>query len=214
MGVISLTRFESVPGHQGKHLELHMEALGRLRAMGMQAIAMQPLAGGDVGSLVMSVNHANYAEYASSTQKTLADDSWREFYAGAMASGAAKQVESSMFNDLDAAFTPDADRPLGCVLATQWRARAGRMEEFVGKVMESKAHVERLGSRSRELQSVVGAHPMSMLIVTGFADLDAYGAYTDSLSTDAGWQDFWAGAMKDPSADLIRSGLYLNISGD
>ena len=58
MGVISLTRFESMPGHAGKHLEIHMEALERLRGMGMQAVALQPLAGVDVGSLGMSINRS------------------------------------------------------------------------------------------------------------------------------------------------------------
>ena len=212
MGVISLTRYESMPGHAGKHLEIHMEALERLRGMGMQAVALQPLAGGDVGSLGMSINYASYADYAAGMQKVQGDASWQEFYAGAMASGVARQVESSLMNDLDPSFQPAADRPLGVVLATQWRAIHGKMEAFVGKVLESMPLSEAMGGLSRPMQSIVGSHPMSMMVATTFPDLDAYGAYADKSGSDADWQAFWAAAMSDPTADLIRSGLYVNMS--
>jgi hypothetical protein len=212
MGMIELSRFETQPGHAAKHGELHMEALERLRGMGFQAVALQPLAGGDVGSLTMSVGYANTADYVASTKKAQGDAGWQEFYARAMASGAAQQVEGSLFTDLDPAFQPDPDRPLGVVMATQWRARPGRMEDFVGNVIGSGVHVARLGGVSRPLQSVIGMHPMSTLVATTFTDLDAYAAYTDSLATDSEWQSFWAGAMKDPSAELLRSGLYVNMS--
>jgi hypothetical protein len=55
---------------------------------------------------------------------------------------------------------------------------------------------------------------MTMLTTTGFADLDAYGEYADKIGVDAEFQAYWAEVMKDPTADLVRSGLYLNISGD
>lgn len=212
MGVIALTRFESVPGHAVKHLEYHMEALERLRAMGMQAVALQPLAGSDIGSLAMSINYASYADYSTSMQKVQNDAGWQEFYAGAMGSGVARQVESSLMNDLDPAFQPAADRPLGVVLATQWRAIHGKMEAFVGKVLESMPISERMGGLSRPMQSIVGSHPMSMMVATTFTDMDAYGAYADAANSDVEWQTFWAGAMTDPTADLLRSGLYVNMS--
>lgn len=212
MSVVTITRFRTEPGRFADHLALHLEALQRLRGLGMQAIAMQPLAGGDVGSLVMSVNYDTTADYVSSLQKAQADSGWQEFYANAMASGAATQVEASIFNDLDPSFRADASRPLGAVLGFQWRARPGRMEDFIGNVMDSIPHIERLGGSGRQMQSAVGAHPMTMLTTVGFADLDAYGEYTDKLGTDAEFQAYWAEVMKDPTADLVRSGLYLNIS--
>lgn len=212
MGVIALSRFASQPGHAGKHLELHLEALQRLRSLGMRAVALQPIVGGDVGSLAMSVNYTDNADYATSMQKVQSDEGWQNFYSGAMASGAAVQVESSLMSDLDPAFQPDPDRPMGVILATQWRAIPGRMEEFIGKVIESDAHVRRLGGVPRPMQSVIGQHPMTMMVATGFGDMDAYAAYADKLATDAEWQAFWGAAMADPSADLIRSGVYLNIS--
>ena len=211
MGVIALTRYASQPGHAVTHLELHMEALERLRGLGVKAVALQPLAGGDVGTLAMSVNYASYADYAATTQKVQADPGWQEFFAGAMASGAAHLVESSLMNDLDPTFQPAGDRPLGVVLATQWRAIHGKLEAFVGKVVESMPISERMGGRSRPMQSIVGAYPMSMMVATTFADMEAYGAYADAANSDAEWQAFWAGAMSNPTADLIRSGLYLNM---
>ena len=140
----------------------------------MQAVALQPLAGGDVGSLGMSVNFASYADYAASMQKIQSDAGWQEFFAAASASGAAQQVESSLMNDLDPAFQP--------------------------------------GGLSRPMQSIVGAYPMSMMVATTFVDMDAYGAYADAANSDPEWQAFWAGAMSDPTADLLRTGLYVNMT--
>jgi hypothetical protein len=147
-------------------------------------------------------------------QKIQADEKWQEFWLRASAGGSAMQVESSLFSDVDPGFQPDPDRPLGVIMATQWRAKPGRIADFMAKVIGSYEHIQRLGGTPRALQSVIGAHPMTTLVVVSFADLDAYGTYADRIASDAGWQEFWASAMTDPTADMIRSGLYLNISGD
>ena len=114
--------------------------------------------------------------------------------------------------DLDPAFQPDPERPLGAVLATQWRPKDGRLNDFVGKVMESASHVERMGGSTRALQIVVGSHPLTIMVVNGFADLDAFGAYSDRSAADAEWQAFWNTALNEPTADLVRSGIYVNIT--
>jgi hypothetical protein len=85
--------------------------------------------------------------------------------------------------------------------------------DFMGNVMTSFGHITRLGGAPRALQSVIGRHPMTVLVSIGFADMDAYGAYSDATAGDEQWQAFWAGVLSDPTADLIRSGLYVNISG-
>ena len=214
MGVISLNGFKTEPGRLADHLAASMEALGLLRGLGAQAVVLQAIAGGDVGTIATSINYADNADYATSMQKIQGDAKWQEFWARATAGASATQVESSLFTDVDPSFQPDPGRPLGAVMATQWRAKPGRIAEFVAKVMESHEHVRRMGGTPRALQSVIGAHPMTMLVVATFEDLDAYGAYADKTASDAAWQEFWAGAMADPTADMIRSGLYVNISGD
>ena len=214
MGVISLNGFKTEPGRLADHLAASMEALGLLRGLGAQAVVLQAIAGGDIGTIATSINYADNADYATSMQKIQGDAKWQEFWARASAGGSATQVESSLFTDVDPSFQPDPGRPLGAVMATQWRAKPGRIAEFVTKVMESQEHVRRMGGTPRALQSVIGAHPMTTLVVVTFEDLDAYGAYADKTASDAAWQEFWAGAMADPTADMIRSGLYVNISGD
>jgi len=180
--------------------------------MDIRAVALQPIAGTDVGTLSVSVNYANNAEYAATMQKVLGDAGWQDFYARTGASGASQLVETSVFSDLDPSFQPAADRPLGVLLATQWRARPGRMADLVAAITTSAAHIERMGGAPRAMQSVIGAHPMTMITTIAFADLDAYGTYSDKLAGDGQWQAFWADAMADPSAELIRSGVYINIS--
>lgn len=211
MAVVSLSGFRTEPGRTADHMAASMEALGHLRRLGLEAILLQPIAGGDIGTLALVVNYADNAAYAAALQQIAADEQWQEFLARAMAGASAVQVESSLMNDLDANFQPSADRPLGVLLATQWRAKDGRLADFMGKVAESVPHIERMGGAARTMQSIVGRYPMTTMISTAFADLDAYGAYSDQTASDAEWQAFWAGALNDPTADLIRTGVWLNI---
>lgn len=214
MSVVTLHGFRTEPGRLADHMASTAEAITHLRRLGLQAVAMQPIAGSDVGTIAVSVNYANNADHAASIQRVQADSGWQDFWARSSSGAASVLVESSVFSDLDTSFQPATDRPLGVILATQWRARPGRLADFLAAVMTSTPHIERMGGLPRTMQSVIGAHPMSMLLTTTFADLDAYGEYADKLADDAQWQEFWAGAMADPSGELIRTGVYLNISGD
>ena len=212
MGVVSLIGFRTEPGRLADHLSASAEALGHLRRLGLQAANFQLIAGTDVGTITTSINYANNADYAASLQKVQGDGQFQEFWVRAAAGASAVQVESSLFTDVDANFQADPSRPLGVVLATQWRAVPGRLMDFMGHVMTSFGHISRLGGAPRALQSLIGAHPMTALVTVGFADLDAFGAYGDATATDEQWQAFWAGVLADPTADLIRSGVYANIS--
>ena len=212
MAVLSLSGFKTEPGRLADHLAASEEAVGHLRRMGLAAMAVQAIAGTDIGTIATSINYENNAAYAAGMQKIVADESFTEFWARAAAGASAVQVESSLYSDVDPSFQPAADRPLGAILATQWRARPGRMEDFVANVIESIPHIERMGGVARPMQSLIGSHPLTMLVTTAFPDLDAYGAYADKTATDEQWQAFWSGVMSDPSADIIRAGLYVNIS--
>ena len=59
--------------------------------------------------------------------------------------------------------------------------------DLMGNVMTAIPHIERLGGQARVMQSLIGLHPLTLLVTTAFSDLD-------------------------PTADLIRSGLYMNIT--
>lgn len=214
MAVVSLNGFRTEPGRLADHLTAAAEALQHLRRLGVQAVNLQPIAGSDVGTIATSINYASNADYAAASQRIMADATWQEFWGRVSANGSATQVESSLFTDVDASFQPSPDRPLGVILATQWRPRPGRIVDFMGNVIASMPHIARMGGLARAMQSLIGAHPMTVLVTTSFADLDAYGAYADATASDAQWQSFWAGVMADPTADLIRSGVYVNISGD
>ena len=212
MGVIALNRFATRPGRLADQLAAGAEAVGHMRRIGLQPMQLQPIAGGDIGSIVFAINHPDNAAYAAGTQKLQADEQWQAFWGGLMADPPADQVESTLMSDLDPTFQPDPDRPLGAMLATQWRPKDGRLNDFVGKVIESAPHVARMGGVTRALQIVVGAHPLTIMVVNGFSDLDAYGAYADRSATDAAWQAFWNDALNVPTADMIRSGVYVNIT--
>lgn len=213
MGVISLNTFRTETGRLADHMAATTEALALLHRLGQQAMVIQPLEGNDVGTISTVVNYASNAARVAGIQAIMADEGWQEFWLRAAAGGSATPTEASLFQDLDPSFQPTADRPMGALLAIQWRPKPGRMVDFVGQVMTAVPHIERMGGTVRTTQSLLGAYPMTVLISTSFADLDAYGAYADMTATDAQWQEFWGGAMADPTANIVRSGLYLNISG-
>ncbi len=214
MAVSYVSTWRTEPGKFNEHLEGMTEALGHLRRLGLQAVLLQSIAGSDAGTMSHSVNFANYAAFATDFQKLNADPEWQEFYSDVMRKGPAVEVEASLFQDVDASFQPAADRPLGVIAATQWRPLHGRGADFLAQVEAGLQHVQRLGGTARVMQSVNGLHPNTVLIPVTFADLDAWGAYSDSLAADEQWQEFWAGAMGDPTADLVRAGVFVNISGD
>lgn len=214
MGVVSVNGFRTEPGRLDDHLAAAGEALGHLRRLGLQAITLQPIAGGDIGTVSTVVNYASNADHAAALQKIAGDEQWQAFWSKAASGGSAVQAESSIYSDVDASFQPSPDRPLGVILATQWRARPGRLMDFMGNVMASMPHIERMGGLARAMQCLVGEHPMTVLVTVSFPDFDAYGAYADTTASDEQWQAFWAGVMSDPTAELVRSGVYANISGD
>lgn len=213
MAVLSVASFKTEPGRLADHLAASEEAIGHLRRLGLAAIASQVVAGTDIGTIATSINYEDGAAYATGIQTILADEGWQEFWGRAAGGGSAMQVESSLFNDMDPDFQLDPNRPLGVIMATQWRAKPGRIADFAANVIQSFPMIERMGGTPRAVQCVIGAYPMTTLVTTTFADLDAYGAYTDAIGGDDEWQSFWAEAMADPTADMVRSGLYLNISG-
>lgn len=208
MGVVAINSFRTEPGRLADHMAAASEALGHLRRLGLAAMNLQPLAGSDVGSIATVVNYADNASHAAGIQKVQGDGEWQEFWLRASSGGSATQVESAIYNDVDPDFQPATDRPLGVLTAVQWRAHDGRLMDFMGKVMEALPHIERMGGSPRVLQSMVGAHPMTTTVSVTFGDLDAYGAYSDTLARDQQWQDFWADALSDPTAYIVRSGVY------
>lgn len=214
MAVVSLSGFRTEPGKLAAHLAASAEALEHLRRLGMRAISLQPIAGSDVGTIATAINYVNNVDHVTSMQKLLGDTAWQEFWTRVSAEAPAVQVESSLFADLAASFQPDPNRPLGVIFVTQWSARPGRLVDFMSNVMTASPHIQRMGGLPRAMQCLVGVHPMTTIVATTFVDLDAYGAYADKAAADEQWQTFWAGAMADPTADLIRSTLYVNASGD
>lgn len=212
MGVVTLNGFRTEPGRLSDHLAATMEAHGHLTRLGLRAAVLQAIAGGDAGVVATIVNHESNAAHAAAVAKVQADPEWAEFWVKAGDGGSATQVESTILADVDPNYQPSPDRPFGVVVALQWRAKPGRTMDFMGNVIEALPHIERLGGSPRVMQSLVGSHPMTTMVSTAFTDLDAYGAYSDAVAHDTAFQEFWAGVMTDPTADVVRSGLYLNVS--
>jgi hypothetical protein len=213
MAVAYLIGYRTEPGMAIAHREVMSEGLGHLQRHGLQAVLLDAIVGADAGTLAFSINFANHAEFVAGYQKVQADETFQQYFAQAATRATAHQVEATVWVDADPSFTPSADRPLGVLAATQWRARPGRAAAFAEHVGSGVPHLERLGATVRVLQTMYGTHPYTTAIVTSFHDLDGWAAHVDSLGSDAQWQEFWAGIAADPSADVVRSGVYLVDTG-
>ena len=212
MAIVTLHGFQTVPGKLASHMAASAEANTHLTRLGLRAATLQSLAGSDAGTIATIVNYADNAAHAAAIQTIGADEAWGEYWLRVSGEGAAVPVESSIFQDLEPNWQPSEDRPLGVISGVQWRAKPGRMVDFAANVAAAVPHIERLGGAVRTMQCLMGSHPLTVMVSTTFADLGAYGAYQDAVAVDAGFQEFWAGAMADPTADIVRTGLYMNIS--
>ena len=213
MAVIALYGFRTAPGKLADHLAGAAEGLGHLRRLGLQAVNLQVIAGTDVGVIATSVNHASNADYAAGT----AEGAGRRAVAGVLGAGQFRRCggrgrELVVRRHRRHVPAQRGSGRSGLSSRTQWRARPGRLMDLMGNVMTAIPHIERLGGQARVMQSLIGLHPLTLLVTTAFSDLDAYGVYADKTATDEQWQAYWMGVMADPTADLIRSGLYMNIS--
>lgn len=92
--------------------------------------------------------------------------------------------------------------------ANTWSPNAGKLDVFVGQIATAKGIHERLGADVAVLQTQTGGIPMTVVYVTSFESGAAYGAFIDALGEDDEWQQFWATATADPSAELVQSALY------
>lgn len=208
MGVVSTHAFRTLPGGFSRHLEASEEARRRLQSLGLQAMTMIPINGSFSGQIVTVVNSADHREWAADTARVQSDPGWMQWYAGVADEGFAEEAESSVYVDIDPTFSPDTDRPLGALMATQWRPAPGRAADLIGHIEQAKPHIERLGGAPRILQCMSGAEPMTMLVSITFEDLAHLGEYNDKLAVDEQWQSFWTGVMANPSAALVRAGTF------
>jgi len=208
MGLVSIHVFRTLPGKQAEHLQRTEEARQLLQELGLQAFTLMPIAGSDVGSLATVVQYSDNREYVRELQRIQADERWQAFYASAMSEPIAELIEVSLFSDADPTYAPATDRPLGVLQSTQWRANPGRLGDFMQNVATAKGHIERLGGTVRTMQCMTGRLPMTTAVSVTFEDLDHFGEYGDKLAADEQWQNYWASVLADPSANLVRSGIF------
>ncbi len=89
-----------------------------------------------------------------------------------------------------------------------WSANPGRLMEFMAQVGKAKAIHERMGATVNVAQTVSGGTAMSVIYMLTFESGAAYGAFMDATGTDAEWQEFWLGALGDPTATMLSTATY------
>lgn len=208
MAIVGLYRFRTLSGGLAAHIAQSLEGRERLRAMGYNANCLQPLMGQDVGSIATVINFPSVKDWAAAVTRINADAGWQQWYASAASSGVAEQTEAALLSDVDPSYQPPAPNTIGALSSTQWLPMPGKASLLMEHIQASLGHLTRLGGRARVMQSTEGANPMTILVTLAFPSLEALGAHRDAMNSDAKWQEYWAGVMANPSAQLVRSGIY------
>lgn len=101
------------------------------------------------------------------------------------------------------------------VQVTTWQIRAGRAIDVAG-VGRARAIHERLGATAAAAQTAIaGPNANRMNYILWFADLEAFGRFSDALPADPEWQQFVNEVILDPSgfAALESNALSQDLPG-
>jgi hypothetical protein len=97
---------------------------------------------------------------------------------------------------------------------TMWRTRPGRVQDFMANVTTAKTILQRLGGRVRVVNQIVGSNAPSTIVIVESNDWKAYGELQAKMQADSEWQGFFTkaiGANRDPSADMVGTGLSVEV---
>jgi hypothetical protein len=208
MGIATVHVFKARPGKDLELMALAEEGRQLLQERGLMAATLTPIFGSEVGGVATVVNYDDNRAHVDAIKKIEADQGWQEFWVRASGSAAGELDEVSLYTDTDPAFAIPSDRQLGALQYTQWSPRQGRLMGLIENIGQARPHLERLGGAVRVLNCMAGKYPMTLTVSVGFEDLDHYAEYADKFAVDEQFQAYWAGVMADPTATLIRSGLF------
>ena len=99
------------------------------------------------------------------------------------------------------------------ISVSQWQPKDGRIQDFVAQVATAKKIHERLGAQVRVWQTAFGGRPMSIGYVIQHESWEAFGHFGQKMSEDSEWQQFWANALLDPTAELIENSVLQPVPG-
>jgi hypothetical protein len=94
-----------------------------------------------------------------------------------------------------------------------WRPREGHLQEFMANVATAKKIQERLGAKVRVWQSLFGGQSMSVGYVIEHSGWEAFGKFGAKLEADPEWQNFWAKAIANPTAELLQNSVLTEAPG-
>jgi hypothetical protein len=102
---------------------------------------------------------------------------------------------------------------MAVVTVHTWRIHPGRLQEVLRNVSEARKIHERLGGRVRMWQTALGGEANSVVYVIEHESMSAYGAFTDKLMADNGWQSFLQRIMESeaPGAEHVSSSLLTEL---
>ena len=97
------------------------------------------------------------------------------------------------------------------ITVAQWRPKDGRAQEFIANVVSARKIHERLGAQTRVWQTTFGGQPSTVSYVIQHASFEDFGKFGQKLTEDPEWQQFWANALQDPTADLLENSVMQEL---
>jgi hypothetical protein len=94
-----------------------------------------------------------------------------------------------------------------------WRARDGKVQQFLANVATAKKIHERLGGKVRVWQSAIGGQPMALGYVIEHTSWVEFGKFGEKMEKDPEWQKFWTEAIAHPTAELLQNSVIVEAPG-
>ena len=97
--------------------------------------------------------------------------------------------------------------------STVFRVRPGRVQGFMANVATGKKILERLGTKVRVVNQLVGSNAPCTAIIVESADWKAYGEFSAKRDSDSEWLAFITKIAnnREPEADQIATGLSVDV---
>ena len=206
MAVFSVHAWRPLPGRAAQLMASMGRAKEILEANGGLVSIWQPIAGGEAGSLAFVVAYDDQIAYGRTMHAIGNSSDWQTFWAEAMADPSGTNLENYVMADLDPTEGLAADAVVRVTLTATFRTRAGHLAEHQAAQATARKHLERLGGRVRNVQTI-GRLPGTLTTLVGFEDFLHYGEFGAKLAIDEQWTNFMIGLAADPPAEQVESSI-------
>jgi len=182
--------WSALPGKGSELIQNVMEAKGIHEKMGAEVT----LFADQENNIHYVVGFSDWGAWGKFLDSAPDNKEWQEFWQRASEGGAAELTGTFMLE------MPIVAKSQPVHMVFSWDVQQGKTPDFIALCQQSKVMHERLGaSVGINVDELANVH-----YELSFASWEAYGMFSQKLAADAEWQEFFAAANAEPTAELSK----------